>query len=499
MPHDDCPILVGCGQSIQREVADLAAAKGPIDLMVEAARQAEADTGVRLLDKADRVHVVRFLTGTYTEPAGVLASRIGAAATDVGVTQTGGNSPQRLINETAERLARGECRLAVLAGAETLASFLGAIQQGIVPAWLERDGAQPNVSNVDFEGTADYEIPYELQRPVNVYPLFENALRAYYGRTIPEHQQKLGELFAPFTEVASRNPYAWFQQTRTADEIIRVAPDNRYIGFPYTKYLNAIIRVDQGAAVVMTTVRTARELGIDESRWVYLHGCADVQDHWYVSDRPELYRSPAIRIAAREAFSMAGWEVSEVDHFDLYSCFPSAVQIGRDEIGVAVDDPRPLTVTGGLPYHGGPANNYVMHSVATMMNVLRDRPGSKGVCTAIGWFITKNSIGLYSTEPVEGAWQRKDAAAYQAEMDALPKAEVVVEAAGPARVETYTVLFGKQAAEKAIVVGRLDDGRRFLATTANTPEVLEEMVSVECIGRSGRVSHSSGRNVFAFD
>lgn len=498
MPHDNCPVLVGCGQSIQREVSDPVDAMGPIDLMVEAARMAEADTGVSMLERADRVHVVRFLTGTYDDPAGLLAQRLGASPGDLAVTDTGGNSPQRLINETAERLARGECRMAVLAGAEALSSFLGAIQQGIMPNWLERDGAQPNVSNVDFEGTADYEVPYELQRPVNVYPLFENALRAHYGRSIDEHQRKLGELFAPFSAVAAANPYAWFQQARSADEIVRVEPGNRYVGFPYTKYLNAIIRVNQGAALIMTTVKTARDLGIDESRWVYLHGCADVQDHWYVSKRPDLYRSPAIGIAAREAFSMANWDIADVDHFDLYSCFPSAVQIARDELGIPEDDPRPLTVTGGLPYHGGPANNYVMHSVATMMNVLREQPGSKGVCTAVGWFITKNSIGLYSTDPVETPWRRTDPAEYQAEMDALPRAEIVIEANGPATVETYTVLFGKEAPEKAIIVGRLEDNRRFLATTDNTPDTLAEMTSIECVGRAGKVRHTSGRNVFEF-
>lgn len=499
MPHDNCPILVGCGQSIQREVSDLSAAKGPIDLMVEAARTAEADTGISLLREADRVDVVRFLTGSYADPAGLLASRLGATARDSAVTQTGGNSPQRLINDTAERLAGGQCRLAVLAGAETLSSFLGAIQQGIMPAWLERDGAQPNVSNVDFEGTAEYEAPYELQRPVNVYPLFENALRAHYGRTIDEHQRKLGELFSPFSAVAAKNPYAWFQTERTVDDIVRVRPDNRYVGFPYTKYMNAIIRVDQGAALIMTTVTTARELGIDESRWVYLHGCADVQDHWYVTERPELYRSPAIRIAAREAFAMSGWDPADLAHLDVYSCFPSAVQIGRDEVGIPEGDPRSLTVTGGLPYHGGPANNYVTHSVATMMNVLREQPGTKGMCTAVGWFLTKNSIGLYSTEPVAGEWRRREPAEYQAEMDALPKADLVLEANGPATVETYTVLFGKEAAERAIIVGRLEDNRRFLATTENSPEILEEMTSVECVRRTGKVAHTNGRNLFEFD
>lgn len=499
MPKDNCPILVGGGQAIQREVADLAEAKGPIDLMAEAARAAEADTGRDLLKSVDTLRIVQFLSGTYVEPWKVLSRRLGMAPLHASMSKTGGNSPQRLINETAERLARGESRVALLCGAEVLNSFIGAMQRGIVPKWLERDGADPRVHASEFEGTAAYEAPYELQRPINVYPLFENALRAHYGRSIEEHQRKLGRLFAPFSEVAAANPYAWFKKARTAEEIVDSGPTNRYVGFPYTKYLNAIIRVDQAAAVMMTTVGVAREMGIDESRWVYLHGCADVQDHWFVTERPDLFASPAIRIAKREAFGMAGWNVSDIDFIDLYSCFPSAVQIARDEIGIPENDPRPLTVTGGLPYHGGPANNYVMHSVATMMNKLREKPGTKGLCTAVGWFITKNSMGLYSTEPVEGDWQREDPAVYQAEMDALPKAQIAIEANGPATVETYTILFGKDAPEKSTIIGRLEDNRRFLATTSNAPELLDEMTKIECVGRHGNVAYKNGRNFFEFD
>ena len=60
---------------------------------------------------------------------------------------------------------------------------------------------------------------------------------------------------------------------------------------------------------------------------------------------------------AQETFHMADCTISEIDAFDIYSCFPSAIQIACDEIGLDIDDPRNLTVTGGLPYFGGPGNN----------------------------------------------------------------------------------------------------------------------------------------------
>src|SRR5690606_18969108 len=111
-----------------------------------------------------------------------------------------------------------------------------------------------------------------------------------------------------------------------------------------------------------------------------------------------------------------------IDFFDLYSCFASAVQIGCAELGLSEDDPRGLTVTGGLPYFGGPGNNYVTHSISEMMRRLRANPGKFGMVTANGNYVTKHSFGIYSTEPVQGTWQRENPATLQAELDRQPKA-----------------------------------------------------------------------------
>ncbi len=155
---------------------------------------------------------------------------------------------------------------------------------------------------------------------------------------------------------------------------------------------------------------------------MFLHGCADGTDTWVVSERDKLDSSPAIRGCARIALDMAGKKVADIDAFDLYSCFPSAVEVAMVEIGIPTDDPRPISVTGGLPFFGGPGNNYVTHSIAEMMNVVRARPGSFGMVTANGNYLTKHSAGLYSTEPTKGAWKREDPKKFQAELDAPPGA-----------------------------------------------------------------------------
>jgi acetyl-CoA C-acetyltransferase len=336
---------------------------------------------------------------------------------------------------------------------------------------------------------------------VNVYPLFENALRARDHRGLEDHQRRLGALFAPFTKVAADNPYAWFPTERSAEELITVNDRNRMIGYPYSKYLNAIMEVDQSAGVLIASVKKARELGVPPEKWVFLHGCADAADLWNPIDRQNFHSSPAIRMTGQRAFEMAGIGLADIDYIDLYSCFPIAVEVAAEELGLSLDDPRGLTVTGGLPYAGGPGNNYAMHSIAVMMDKLRAKPGSNGLVTANGWYLTKQSIGVYSTRPVEGAWVREDPKMIQKTIDALPHPEVVEHPEGPATIETYTVVHGREGYLMGIVVGRDAAGHRFVANTPDDEATLRGLEAVESVGRRGRVGPGpkAGQNLFIPD
>lgn len=492
--NDNLPILVGNGQYTQRDV-EPAEARSPLDMMVECARRASADAGpgAGLLARVDLVGVINILSWPYANAPGALAARLGCQAARQVYTTIGGNSPQSLVNATAERIARGEVRLALLAGAEAVNTVRRAQKAKIVLPWPSDGDGKPETYGDRRLGTNELEGTYGLQLPVQIYPLFENALRRHYGRSIPEHRRALGELCARFSAVAAENPHAWFRERRSAEEVATVSADNRYIAFPYPKYMNAIMDVDQAAAVLMTSVGTARALGIPESRWVYLSGCGDAHDNWFVTDRVNYFSSPAIRRAGHTALEMAGAGISDIAHLDLYSCFPSAVQIGRDALGIAADDPRPLTCTGGLPYFGGPGNNYSMHGIAAVMDRVRAQPGSKGLVTALGWYITKHSVGIYTTEPPAGAWQRRDPALDQAEVDARRGPEVVREPDGSAEIETYTVFFDRDGSPvRGIVIGRLDEGRRFLAELPADRALLESLTKEEAIGRRGVVRTAGG-------
>ncbi len=343
----------------------------------------------------------------------------------------------------------------------------------------------------------DHEKAHGLYFPVNVYPMFENAIRGRLKRSIADHQAAIGRLFAGFNAVAAANPLSWFPTRRSAEEIATPTEKNRYVGFPYTKYLNAVIEVDQAAAAILTTVAKARELGIPESKWVFLHGCAEATEIWHVTERPDLSISPAIRTMARKALAMADRKIDAIDFFDLYSCFPSAVEYALEAFGLSEDDPRGFTVTGGLPYFGGAGNNYVMHSIASMVDRVRAKPGSFGLVTANGWFATKHAMGIYSTTPTIGPWRREDPKSYQSEIDAIAKPDVAVEANGAGMIETYTVVHDRVSGPKiGIVLGRLSDGRRFVANTPDDAATLAGLMSGDQLGRAGTVAHDGGKNVF---
>src|SRR5262249_31828702 len=254
--------------------------------------------------------------------------------------------------------------------------------------------------------------------------------------------------------------------------------------------------IDQAAAVILTSVGKARALGIPEDRWVYLHGCADAHDHWYISDRHNYHSSPAMRIVARETLDMAGIDLQAVNKFDIYSCFPSAVEIACAEMGIPEDDPRGLTVTGGLAYFGGPGNNYVTHSIAQMMEEVRKAPGIKGMVTANGNYVTKQSAAIYSSEPPTKPFAPKDPSRYQQEIDTDKGPRVSENANEPATVQTYTVMHDRKGSSDAILFGRIGDGRRFIANTPEDAGLLREMVERDMIGAGGRVTHQAGRNLF---
>jgi acetyl-CoA C-acetyltransferase len=351
-----------------------------------------------------------------------------------------------------------------------------------VPAWTTQPAGTPDPVHLDDERepVTALERAASLDRPMRIYPLFANALRSASGRTIDENAAYVAQLWAPFSQVAERNPYAWTQKTFTPAEVRTVGPDNRMVAFPYPKLQMANDRVDQGAGFIMCSFETAQSAGVPRERMIFPASGADANDHWFLTHRMDLHSSPAIRIASDRALALAGTTIDEIAHIDLYSCFPCAVQIAAAEIKLPLLDPsRPLTLTGGLGFAGGPGNNYGSHSIATMSSALRSKGGS-AFLTGLGWYSTKHSTGVWSAEPGSGPFSFENV---QSEVDALPQRAPAPNGGQGAEgdVETYTVLVGRDGVPDLGIVALLtSEGARAWGTVTDVDTLSMLMVEEGC-------------------
>ncbi len=459
------PVLIGSGQFLNH-AATIADALEPADLMARAVELAATDAGLGSVPEADSVRVVSLLTWRYGNPALIVAERLGLSPRETAVTTAGGNSAQSLVNLTAREIIAGDVDLVILTGGEAWRSRGRARKEGHDFHWEKApESAVPRLIGEDLVMNHPAEVARSIVMPVQVYPMFETAVRAAAGETVEQHQVKISELWARFSAVAAANPNAWIREAKSAEEIRTVTPQNRMIGLPYPKYMNSNNDVDMAAALIMCSAEKAEALGVPRDRWVFPVSGSDCHEHPFISNRWSFSETPAIALGGKLALEMAGLTIGDVEVVDLYSCFPSAVQLGAQSLGLALDSQ--LTRTGGLPFAGGPWNNYPMHGIATVMDDLRARPGANGLVWANGGYTTKHAFGVYTTEPPAQPFQH----AYpQEQIDAMPQRELAepIDAAGPVTIEAYTVMHSREGVpETAIAACLLADGRRAWGTSSD--------------------------------
>jgi len=484
MAERTIPVIVGVAQVSQR-VEHPREAREPLALMEQALHGAAEDAGSRhLLERAGALYVVRGVW-PYRSPGDALRARLGVHDARLRTTPYGGNFVQTSINHAARAISQEELEIALLVGAENGHSQARAHKLGIELRYSDCAGERAERIAPEKPMVAAAELARGIQQPIQFYPLFDSALRRSKRESIEANRARIAALWSGFSEVAASNPHAWIRKPYTALEIATPSRDNRMIGFPYTKLLNSNNAVDQGAALVMCSVEAARRHGIPPERWIYLHAGTDGCDTDAVSERWDLCSSPAIRTAGRRVLELAGRSIDELAHLDLYSCFPSAVEVARAELGISPE--RCATVTGGLTFAGGPLNNYVMHAVATMVEVLRADPGRFGLVTANGGFLSKHAFGVYSSEPAA----RFAYANVQDEIDTFPRRSSRVDAAGVADIEAYTVMHGHEGPTIAHVACLLPDGVRTWANSQD-PELLMAMTSEELCGRRAVLDGAGG-------
>ncbi|ANY20998.1 acetyl-CoA acetyltransferase [Tsuneonella dongtanensis] len=504
MNDDFAPVIVGVGQVVERIGEPGYAERSPADLAAWAAELAFADAGaaVDLKPMIDAVCAVRTFEDSRGAPAPfgkpdkfplAVARRLGVAPGHATLEPIGGQSPATAVVDLAEQIQRGEVSAGVVVGAEATSTIRAILARGELRDWAEHDERE-----VEWKGSEDgpllsrRSIAHGIHSPALAYGLIENARRARIGLSRDAYRLEMGELFAPFSQVAATNPFAsTFGSAASAAELAEITASNRLIADPYPRKVISRDQVNLGAATLVMSVKAAREAGIDESRWIHIHGAAKVVDPEPL-ERADLSRFPGAEAVLDAALAASGKSLAEIEHLDFYSCFPAAVfATAIDHLGLSATDPRGLTVTGGLPFFGGPGNGYSGYAIATMVERLRAAPGAYGLLGALGGFQSKYAALVLSTDPApprERLWAALD----YAPPSPPPLAEL---AAGVGTIETYTIQHTRDAPDYAVAIGRLPDGRRFIGRS-DDPATLATMVERDPLGAQVALSNDGERNAF---
>jgi acetyl-CoA C-acetyltransferase len=465
---DNTPILVGIGVVQQRE-EDPTKGHSALTLMVKACERAASDAGSEtLLKQADSIAVPKGIW-PYTDPAGQIATQIGAEKAqsifaDIGILQ------QTIMNNACLAIQNGEQEIAIVAGGEAKFRDLCAQKNGIT---LESDADTSLTSDLvltpDAEMMSDIEMARGLMMPVEFYALMENAMRYRDGQSIEEHRRELGELYSRFSHIAADNPDAWAQQAFSAEQIGEALPENRMLAFPYTKRMNTQWNVDQSCALIFCSVAKARALGIPEEKWVYPLSSSESEHMTLLTEREAMDRSFGAKFAGEKALQLAQLNADEIDLLELYSCFPAAVKIYARELGISLE--RALVVTGCMAFAGGPLNNFVLQATAKLAQQLRAGAGQTGMICCVSGLLTKQAFAIWGREASTDGFQYEDVSAEASDAVALKPLQDNYQ--GPATVVSYTVKPG----HGIIAVCDTPDGARAIAISQD--EALQARVQQE--------------------
>jgi acetyl-CoA C-acetyltransferase len=485
------PCIIGVTQAISRP--EDGPSPEPLVLWDQVVHAAVDDAGAKqdVLAAVESLQIVYCQSWQYDDPPARLSDRLGIDPQHRFYSGIGGTTPQVLVDDAAEAIVRGEFDVAVVCGAEALDTVRRMRKSDERPDWSFKPGdKRPFPFEAPFHPA---EIAHQVFQAYTTFALWDVARRAHLGVAPDDYRASMGELFAPMSAIAARNPYAWFPVARDADELVQATPDNRMVAYPYTKYLISVMDVDLSGAIVMTSHEAADRLGVPIGQRVYLRGWCYGTDATYVAEHDPTWGSRAMAAASTEALRAAGAGIDDIAYIDLYSCFPSSVAFALDALGLKPSDERGFTVTGGLPYFGGAGSDYLTHSIATMVDRLRQDPGALGLCSGVGMHMTKHVYGVYSTTPPTTA-PTPDQQRVRQELDARPRVPITDTYTGDAAITTYTVLHGRDGQpDWGLVVCDLADSSRCYGRVEDG-EMLQQLERDECVGRSVRLA-TNDKNV----
>ncbi|MBU2452050.1 MAG: hypothetical protein KJ668_01910 [Proteobacteria bacterium] len=486
-------VVAGWGQVTQPKELNKTALD-PMGLMTRAARKAaDLMTSATVLTHLDGIMVVRTLSRHYASPAKQLAQTLGATPKFTHVSGIGGNSPQTLINIAAGMIARNQLDSILIAGAEAYVQRQTNTKK--VESALFR-GIPKDYPGDDFIGSTLLENQHGIEHPLQGFPLFETALWAASGMDLQAYLMKIGTMWSSFSQTAKTHPYAWSKTMKTAEQIITPGPTNRPVAFPYTMFMNSFVTVDQGAAVILMSEETAKKYAPKNQQPVYFLGGYAEDRQRFMVQKSDFTSSPPLKAAVEKALARSGMPLESLDCFDLYSCFPCAVSIAKKMIGITDDDPRPLTLTGGLGFFGGPGNNYSLHGVATLAQKICTGEKSNGLVTALGWFMHKHAAGIYGSEPLTGEFKDYDVRDKKDSLAGNPPVKIKHQVNGPGTIETYTVIYSMdQKPSYAVLYGKTRDNFRFISRTKDHPDIFKLLITKSQVGQPVALKFDVTQNI----
>ncbi len=483
-------VVAGWGQVTQPKHLETKA-KDPMGLMAQASWTAAGMLkNPKCFAAVDGLFAVKSLSAYYKTPALDLARQLGLNPKVSLESHIGGNSPQALINRAAGMIARKELNMVLVAGAEAYVPR-GNDEAGKRDGNALLKGVPEDYKADDASGATPLEIRYGIEHPIHGFPLFETALWAESGLDLKTYMTKTAAMWAGFSRVAKDNPYAWSRTPRSPEEILTVSKQNRPISFPYPKYMNSFVTVDQGAAVILMSEELADDLCPSAGNRIYFCGGGSARDRQpYIIQKTDFTVSHPLKAASDQAFEVSGVHLDQIEAFDLYSCFPCAVNMAKKMLGIADEDPRPLTLTGGLGFFGGPGNNYNLHAVATLCEQIYSGRLQTGMVTALGWFLQKHAAGIYSALPPQKALDAMGLEDEKGHLAGPPPMDIDPDPAGNGCIETYTIVYNvDQTPAYAVIYGKTEAGKRFIARSLDTPETYNRLSGSPMVGRRVSLEH----------
>ncbi len=500
---DNTPVIIGVGQYSERVGEAEYAALSYMDLAGRSLAAAIADSEASgdvagAIDVLAAIRAFEMSRPDRKPPFGAadnvpraIAKRVGADPSRAILTTTGGETNQKLVGEFARDIAAGDAEVAVVVGSEAISTVLALSAKGEKPDWSEEIGGSLEDQGFGVEEMMEPALfAHGATGAIPLYAIAENARRNGLGKSLDEYRHDIGTLFEPFTRVAAANPHAAAPVERSAEELATITERNRIVAEPYTRMTVARDQVNQAAAIIIASAGKARELGVPEEKWVHIHAISHATE-LKLSVRPDLAKNPASIACVEKALARAGRTFEDMQFLDFYSCFAIPVFGQCDHFGLTADDPRGLTLTGGLPFFGGAGNNYSAHAIAEAVARVRGARGSFAFVGANGGWMSKYSSGIYSTEPAD--WSAND------RFEAVSKATDAIAlhdgAFDQASVESYTINRSKKG-DVAVWIGREPGGARVIGNADLTDEATRTAFEGgQPFGASLSVKQVDGRNI----